>query len=440
MPETTLLQILEAREKRVELQKRLISAYKTSLVCFTMNIAGPVKTTPLIERAFYEGLTLLQEQFRECIVHGESEISPNGCQAMLCVCEDAKQVKEICIGIEDNHPLGRLFDMDVIAVDGEKLNRKNLRGCIVCGKKGRECAAGRLHDVYELQTVTNKMITDYFFGKDSVFFGDLAYDSLLKEVYTTPKAGLVDRNNNGSHTDMNIALFEKSALVLRPYFRRCFEIGSETHCLSAEKTFELLRKDGAEAEKTMFAATNGINTHKGAIFSLGVLCGAVGRLWTPEKPDLKIEDVLSLCSDLTKKAVEEDFANIAPTTAGARLYCEHRIGGIRKEVASGFRSVKSIGLPIFLKALNNGFSENDAGAITLVHLISAVEDTTVYKRGGKEGADFAKARAKELLKNTDFPTISEMQQLDSEFIARNLSAGGCADLLAVTYFLYKLNA
>ncbi len=438
MPEATLLQILRAREKRVELQKDLIMAYKTSLICFTMNIAGPKKITPLIERAFYEGVKLLKERFEGYIVHSETNIAVTGCEAMFCVSMNADEVKKISTDIEDSHPLGRLFDMDVIAADGEKLSRKDLRGCIVCGKEGRACAAGRLHTVEELQEVTIKIISDYFFVEASAYFGNLACESLLEEVYTTPKAGLIDRNNNGSHTDMNVALFEKSATVLKPYFQLCFEIGNKTRNSACDKTFEALRKAGIEAEKTMFEATDGVNTHKGAIFSLGVLCGAVGRLWTAQNPDNQIEDVLALCSDLTKKAVEEDFANINTSTAGGRLYREHQIGGIRAEVASGFLSVKKIGLPMFLKALNNGFSRNEAGAITLVHLISEVQDTNIYNRGGKEGADFAKNRAKELIEFSDFPTIPQMEQLDREFIDRNLSAGGCADLLAVTYFLSRL--
>ena len=439
MREATLIQVLEAREKRVKTQKQLLSAYKTSLICFTLNIAGPVKTSPIIERAFFEGVNLLEERFKKNIAHSETHISVTGCEGFICVSKEAKQVKNICIDIENNHPLGRLFDMDVIDSKGEKLTRTDLRGCIVCAKKGRECAAGRLHSVEELQTVTNKIITNYFLLKDANCFGTLAYESLVEEVYTTPKAGLVDRNNNGSHRDMNIALFEKSANSLKPYFCRCFEIGVQTQNLPCDKAFEKLRKAGIEAEKIMFEATGGVNTHKGAIYSLGVLCGAVGRLWKAEKYDYKTEEVLALCSDLTKKAVEQDFANIDTSTVGGRLYRDYGLLGIRGEVVSGFFSVKNIGLPIFLKALDNGFSKNDAGAITLVHLISKVEDTTVYNRGGKSGASFAKKSAKELLEISCFPTVAQMEQLDNEFISRNLSAGGCADLLAVTYFLYKLN-
>ena len=277
MPEATLMQILESREKRVELQKRLIKTHKTPLICFTMNIAGPIKTSPLIERAFKEGVNLLKEKFKCVTVHYEANVSVTGCQAMFCVSLSPKEAKDICMNIEESHPLGRLFDMDVLDTDGIKLSRDNLRGCLVCGASGRECAARRLHSVKELQRATEKIITDYFLNKDFRQFSALATKCLLDEVYTTPKAGLVDNRNNGSHTDMDVSLFVKSAHSLTPYFHRCIKIGYETRHLSEDTAFKQLREAGIDAEKTMFQATNGVNTHKGAIFSIGIMCAAAGR-------------------------------------------------------------------------------------------------------------------------------------------------------------------
>lgn len=440
MQEVTLHQMLDARERRAALQKSLINTYKTPLVCFTMNIAGPIKTSPLIERAFFEGVEVLQNKLpSQNILHCEIDVSVTGCQAMFCVSMDAQKLKTICTDIEDSCSLGRLFDMDVLDTGGAKLSRDTLRRCIVCGASGRECAAGRLHTVPQLQAATRKIITEHFFSIDRNLFANLATDSLLEEVYTTPKPGLVDRRNNGSHTDMDVHTFAKSAHALTPYFYQCVNIGHRTWDQPLADTFKQLRKAGIAAESTMYQATGGVNTHKGVIYSFGVICGVLGRLWQADSPVPKLKDVLSLCSEMTQDAVKSDFQSIDKTTAGGRLYLEYGLTGIRGEVVSGFSSVKHIGLPVFLKALDNGFSKNDAGSITLVHLMSKVEDTTLYNRGGKSGAAFAQKRAKELLKASYFPTIAQMEQLDNEFIARNLSAGGCADLLAVTYFLYKLN-
>ncbi len=439
MQEVTLNQMLDARDKRVDLQKRLLDIYKTPLVCFTMNIAGPIKTSPQIERAFFSGIEMLQRRLpKSRILHKEIECEITGCQAMFCVSMNAQKLKDICTEIEEGCLLCRLFDMDVLDTDGTKLCRDGLRGCIVCGAPGRECAAGRLHSVEQLWAVTNQIITEHFFETDCKQISQFATQSLLDEVYTTPKAGLVDQKNSGSHKDMDLSLFVKSANCLSPYFSRCFEVGHKTKNLSCEQAFNHLRGEGVVAEKIMFETTKGINTHKGAIFSLGALCGALGRLWEVKTPIPPLDSLLLLCSQLVKKGVEQDFCNIDNSTAGGRIYRQYGLKGIRGEVASGFSSVKNISLPIFLKALDNDYSQNDAGAIALVYLISFVGDTTLYNRGGKEGAVFAQQKAKSLIENNYFPSLSEIEQMDAEFIEKNLSPGGCADLLAVTYFIAKL--
>ncbi len=439
MQEVTLHQILDARETRVALQKSLLNTYKSPLVCFTMNIAGPIKTSRLIERAFFEGIEALQSSLPpQSILHHEIDVSVTGCQAMFCVSMDARKLKTICTDMEDRCSLGRLFDMDVLDADGTKLCRDHLRGCIVCGASGRECAAGRFHTVPQLQSATRKIITEHFFPIDGKRFADLATDSLLQEVYTTPKPGLVDQRNNGSHHDMDIHTFVKSAHSLTPYFYQCIAIGHQTKDQPPADTFKKLREAGIAAENTMYQTTGGVNTHKGAIYSMGVICGALGRLWQAECPVPKPEDMLSLCSEMTREAVNADFLSIDKTTAGGRLYLAYGLTGIRGEAAAGFPSVANIGLPIYQRELDRGLDPNDAGAVTLIHLISRVHDTNLYHRGGREGAAYAADCAKRLLEECETPAKEQLEQLDNDFIARNLSPGGCADLLAVTYFISKL--
>jgi len=437
MREVTLNEILESRENRVFIQKKLIEKYNVPLVSFTMNIAGPIKITPEIERGFFEGIDFLKKSIpEEKILHEETQINITGCQAMFCISMDAPKIKSICVSIEESIPLGRLFDMDVIDTDFSKLSRNELRGCIVCGAKGRECAASRLHSVKALQDVTSNIISDYFRNKDFNAFSEIAVKSLLDEVYTTPKPGLVDKNNNGSHRDMDITTFEKSAAALKPYFYQCLVIGYESSKKEPYETFNLLKVAGIDAEKTMYNATKGINTHKGIIYSLGVMCGAVGRLWCTEKPVSNIDEILSLCSKITKDAVAKDFSTITSSTSGGKYYIENGIKGIRGEVSSGFPTIKNIALPVFTEEIKKGQSLNDAGVIALLNLIANVDDTNIYNRGGKEGAAFAAEYAKKIL---EMPfSIEDIEKMDIEFISKNLSPGGCADLLAITYFLYEL--
>lgn len=423
----SLHDILNAREARARQQRVLLAEYRAPLLCFTMNIAGPVKVTALVEEAFQTGLAILDGKLpREKILFREIKMPDTGCEAIFAVSMPAQALKVLCTEIEETHPLGRLFDMDVIDTDGNKLERKGERSCMVCGAPGRCCAASRAHSVAKLQAVTKQIL-------DRERIAALAVESLIDEVRTTPKPGLVDLRNNGSHKDMDIHLFEASARALKPYFARCVQIGQETAQLPAAEVFPLLRKAGLEAEKAMYAATGGVNTHKGAIYTLGVLCGSVGRLG-----QTGVDGILTECARIVSASVQADFASADGKTAGEQLYLQHGLRGIRGEVADGLPSVRRIGLPTFRQALADGFSKNDAGVYALLHLIAKVEDTNLYHRGGKMGACWASGQAGAFLVAHTYPTIKSIEKLDDAFIARKLSPGGCADLLAVTFFLNEL--
>ena len=436
--EVTLFQMLQAREERAERQRKLLGQFGKPLVCFTMNIPGPVKNGPLIRRAFRFGCGLLEKRVAG-ILHRESIDAVTGCEAMYAVDADPVELKRICTAIEDETPLGRLFDMDVLDPDGNKLDRSLVNGksrdCIVCDAPGRGCASRRLHPVAELQKATHSILEAHFFPQDCGKIAETAVQSLIDEVHTTPKPGLVDRRNNGSHRDMTLDTFIASAKALGPYFGGCFAIGHETEELSPAETFAQLRRVGLEAEQAMYRATGGVNTHKGAIFTLGILCGSLGRLWNGEIP--ATEAILHECGRVAAVSLEEDFARLtgAGTTAGERLYLTRGITGIRGEAAAGLPAVTNVGLPVFRDCLAKGYSPNDAGAVTLLHLIARVADTNLYHRGGEEGAAWAAKEAEKLL---PAPAMEQIEALDDAFIRRNLSPGGCADLLAVTYFLHAL--
>jgi holo-ACP synthase/triphosphoribosyl-dephospho-CoA synthase len=434
-----LVEILNARETRAARQQALLQEFHCPVVCFTMNIAGPVKTSPLIRRAFDTGLRALEAALAEYTVHSrQTTHEVTGDEAIFCVDADSSLLKAICTSIEEGSPMGRLFDMDVIDTAGKKLERSRERGCLVCGRPGRSCAAGRLHNVAQLQEATQQLITSHFDDTDARLISEQAAKALLEEVHTTPKPGLVDRRNNGSHEDMDLPLFVASADALRPYFARCASIGQATANLPAATAFPLLREAGLAAEEAMFAATDGVNTHKGAIYTMGILCAAMARLWHKGETRPSTDTVLSLCAEIAGAAAEVDLVQGAAETAGMRLYRELGIRGIRGEMADGLPSVSQIALPAFREALACGYSRNDAGAITLLHLIANVQDTNLYHRGGSAGAAFAAGAARILLEQYPFPPCKEIEALDDSFTSRRLSPGGCADLLAATYFLDTL--
>ena len=448
--EVTLSDVLAAREARVLRQQRLLSAFHTPVLSFSMNIAGPVKTSPVIERAFRWGSERLLTglvQDRLAVLTAEDIQAVTGPELTAAVQADALALKRLCVAAEDETPLGRLFDMDVIGTDGQKIDRSAVgageRGCIVCGKPGRDCASRRLHTVPELQTATARLIQTHFAAVDAAQVANIVTEALLREVYTTPKPGLVDLANTGSHSDMTVQTFEASAEALRPYWRDCMRIGIETANAPAPETFRLLRKRGLEAEHTMLAATGGVNTHKGAIFLLGILCGAVGRLWMAEQPFASVESLCDESAAMTAPVLAEEWESIKanppkhPTT-GQRLYLEAGITGARGESMGGFIIVRKFGLPVYRAARRSGLSENDAAAVTLLYLLANGTDTNMIARGGFAVAARATDAVRVLLQKTPYPDTAQIETLNASFVRQNLSPGGSADLLAVTLFLEKL--
>lgn len=431
--EVTLAQMLEAREARAFRQFQLNREWKLPIISFSMNIPGPVKYSPLIAGGFRQGCQVLEERLPEGLIrHQEKTETVTGCEALYVVDMAPEAVKAITTQIEDTHPLGRLFDMDVLDGSLSKLDREAFgggdRSCVVCGAPGRGCASRRAHSVEQLQRAVQKILLSHFVAETAV-------RSLLEEVHTTPKPGLVDERNTGSHKDMDLHTFTVSAHALAPYFHACVTAGMDSAHLPPAETFAVLRKAGVQAEKDMLAATSGVNTHKGAIFTMGTLCGAAGRLWKPEG-GWREADILREASAMTRDAMERDILSMAGNTSGERLYASLGIRGIRGEVSDGLPSVSNTALPVYRRYLKEGRSRNDAGALTLLHLIAQVEDTCLIHRGGPEGAREAVQKVNQLLRTG--PSISQMEALDDWFIQRNLSPGGCADLLAAAYFMDSL--
>ena len=443
MREVTLQEILDARDRRAEAQRQLLKQYARPLISFTMNIPGPVKDSPMIRRAFDEGLRMLDDALGEAgiaCVSRQITHADTGNEFLCAVKASAAAVKEICTRIEDGSPMGRLFDMDVIGLDGQKLARKEERRCLVCGALGRGCASRRLHSLEELNAAVTRLLREGLLAADADSVDAMVTHALLEEVATTPKPGLVDRNNDGAHRDMTFLSFQMSASALRGYWKDCFLIGAKTAELPAREAFAEMRARGMEAERKMLAATRGVNTHKGAIFTLGTICGALGRLWQPEAPCTDHERLSKACAVLCADAVEADYSVLeksrAAHTAGERLYLQYGMRGIRGEVAAGLPAVLETGLPVLEACLDEGMSRNDAGVIALLYLIARGEDTNMIKRGGYALAREMNSYLRDELRRNPRPTMESVRQLDELFIRRNLSPGGCADLLAVSFFLH----
>ena len=189
----------------------------------------------------------------------------------------------------------------------------------------------------------------------------------------------------------------------------------------------------------MLRATGGVNTHKGAIFSMGILCGALGRLEREQWRDPNA--VLSECAAMTKGLVIEDYVNLTPETAkttGQKLYLQYGITGVRGQAEDGFPAVLNVGLPKLEAALAAGKSINEAGCAALLAMLAETVDTNMIHRGGYELAKETSEKLKAFLEKEPFPSKETLEALDAEFIEKNLSPGGTADLLALTYMLHFL--
>ena len=441
--EATLSEILDARERRVQKQQALLTEHQKPLVCFTMNIPGPVKQHRDIATAFTVGDRLLRNRLRgHLILHREVHFEKTGCEGYYIVDLPADKLKSIAIAIEDTDPIGRLFDMDVLDEDGRKLTREELglsrRKCLLCGQDASVCARSRAHGLDPLLEKVRELLRECALRWLPELIAAQAWLAVNHEFAATPKPGLVDRNNRGSHRDMNIKHFFASSNALRTYWEDFAAIGVATRNQSPRETFQQLRPLGMAAEAAMYRATGGINTHKGAIFSIGLFCAAAGRLspqhWTPEA-------LCQECAFMTEGIVAADFADITAKnakTVGEQLYATYGITGVRGQAEKGFPAVLHTGLPVLRKGLEEGLSLNDAGCAVLLHLLSVTDDTNLIHRSDRETQLQVQAQVAAMLKDTPYPATDALEALDREFIEKNLSPGGSADLLAVTYFVHFL--
>ena len=442
--EVSLSKMLDARERRVQHQQMLLQQYHKPLICFTMNICGPVKDSPLIRRGFERGRRLLRQQFlRAKLTPLYQDVSREvtGCEAFYVLDADPLAIKKFTTDVEDATPLGRLFDMDVICPDGRKVEREELhlpgRRCLICGGPAKVCSSRRVHTVAELQEKTTEILIYARDAQDTADAARQAVRALLYEVTTTPKPGLVDRRNSGSHKDMDVFTFMDSAAALYPYFEACARAGRETAAQPAPETFKALRPLGCQAEGEMLDATGGVNTHKGAVFSVGITCAALGRLdrecWADSAR------VLTEVSAMTAGLIDRDFANVTAenaSTVGQRLYVQYGITGVRGQVEAGLPAVLNIGLPVLEAGRAKGYDFDRAGSGALLAILAHSTDTNIIARSSRERQLVLTEELTALLAKTPYPDKAALAALDDRFIAENLSPGGSADLLALTYLLY----
>lgn len=266
---------------------------------------------------------------------------------------------------------------------------------------------------------------------------NMAVRALLTEVCATPKPGLVDRVNNGAHKDMDIFTFVDSAVTLYPYFKNI-----TMHSLNYTGDIANLLKEiqllGIQAEEDMFEVTRGINTHKGAVFSLGIFCAASAIIATrPHAYDDTASSISSLCAQIVANKTR---TNTNLNTKGEGVFNTYGLKGILGEAQTGYASVFKTALPIINTYVKNGAHLQDASIVALLNLITILDDTNIVARHNIQTLRNIQTTVKEQLQT--FTTVEQhityAKALDEHFISKNISPGGCADLVALAILAHYI--
>ena len=238
---------------------------------------------------------------------------------------------------------------------------------------------------------------------------------------------------------MDVTTFERSADALYPYFVHMAALGygfSE----SPEALFAQIRPVGMMAEKAMYRATGGVNTHKGLIFTLGVFCAAAGRL-AGRAEKITLNSLILAEKQMTVSALTKELADIrlgeAHSNGEKNL---HRYGsqGIRGEAILGYPSVIHLALPVLREGIAAGRDWNRVKLQTLMVLMSSLEDSNILSRHNPSVLQQVKKEAKDFLGRGGAyaeDAVERLIRMDADYIRRNISAGGCADILAAAVFL-----
>lgn len=271
---------------------------------------------------------------------------------------------------------------------------------------------------------------------DKNYIAELATRAVLYEVTTSPKPGLVDRFNNGAHHDMDFFTFMASSSAISKGFYEIAEF-AEMFLGTPEQLFNEIRSIGIKMELNMFDATNDINTHKGIIFSLGVLTAATVKVNQYNEPN--VEDIIDYVKQMTfgltneLKAIDKN-----KLTNGEMTFNRYGSLGIRGEVEKGFPTVINFGLDALKNSYYTLDCKNDLFIQVIFSLMSACEDSTIISRHNPETLYEVQVIAKNFLESGGMlqeNAYEILNELDQEFINRHISPGGSADLLAVTIFL-----
>ncbi len=257
----------------------------------------------------------------------------------------------------------------------------------------------------------------------------LACDALQQELDTTPKPGLVDQHDSGAHADMDYRLMQRSIRALRPYFVQLAQVAQQ-----GPLTHPVISAVGIEAERAMLAATGGVNTHRGALFSMGLAIVAAGSSLSEYSEFSEYSDYsdYSEHSDFSLQSAIAQLAQTFPDTQGthgSRAVSQYQAKGALAMAREGYEQLFSDWLPFLRNLKQQG--DPYAHHKTLLRIMSQLDDTNILHRCGAEVASRVKAEAADMLAHFSTGALDDMNR---RYSAENISPGGSADMLALTIF------
>ena len=321
-------------------------------------------------------------------------------------------------GSEPTDPLTRRYNELMHQQLGEdhvhEIQRKQQDGSPISASRVRKAMLeGRLWDAIQMVPPTTI----------PYIIGHLASMALQAELDTTPKPGLVDRNDNGAHRDMDYALMRRSIQALHPYFVRLAQIGFD----NPQPRHDEIQQVGIEAEQAMFNATGGVNTHKGALFSIGLAAVALGGMACSNNAQLH-----SLSNSIAS------LASLFPDTSGthgSKAKANNKLKGALDNAREGYPQLFKAWLPFYLDRLTEG--DRYALHKTLLRIMCDLDDTNIVYRTSMETMREVQAEARRMLEHIPETTHFEaaLQAMNTDYIRRNISPGGSADMLSLVVFL-----
>lgn len=337
-------------------------------------------------------------------------------------------------GSEPTDPLTRRYNELMHQQLGEEhvheIQRKQQEGSAISASRVRKAMMeGCLWDAIQLVPPTTI----------PYIIGHLASMALQAELDTTPKPGLVDRNDNGAHRDMDHALMQRSIQALHPYFVRLAQLGFT----DKQPCHDEIVNIGIEAEREMFKATGGVNTHKGALFSIGLAAVALAgesfsRITQAEGcGTMAYNDVNSKQIQYLSNSIAS-LARLFPDTNGthgSKAKANNILKGALDNAREGYTQLFKAWLPFYIDRIAEG--DNYALHKTLLRIMCDLDDTNIVYRTSMETMQEVKTEARQMLDASRNIVNFEaaLQAMNTDYIHRNISPGGSADMLSLVVFL-----